>query len=129
MNNNMHIEHSKPMRRRFSVWSVAMAVVIGLGVAGSAAVSAQATAGSVFGRAPAGQAVTAKSNISGLTRHVKADAKGRYNISALPVGVYTVTMGEDGGAMQKQLNVQVTVGRGSKVDFSCPQDQCAASNQ
>lgn len=131
MNKSIHIEHSQSMRRRpSSAWGLAMAVLIAVsGAAGTAAVSAQSTAGSVFGHAPAGQAVTAKSNISGLTRHVKADSKGRYNISALPVGTYTVIMGEEGGAIEKQLNVPVTVGRGSKVDFSCPQDQCAAGNQ
>lgn len=129
MNNSMHIEHNHPMRRRaFSVWSLAMAVIIGIGgVAGSAAVNAQATAGNVFGIAPAGQTITAKSTTTGLTRHVKADPKGRYNIGALPVGVYTVTLEKDGSAVQRHTNVPLTVGRGSKVDFMCPQDQCTES--
>lgn len=133
MNNSMHIENNRPMRRRaFSVWSLAMAAIIGIGgVAGSAAVNAQATAGTVFGIAPAGQTVTAKSVTNGFSRHVTVDAKGRYNIGALPVGVYTVTLAKDGTPVQQRNNVPLTVGRGIKVDFACAQDQCAesASNQ
>lgn len=129
MNNSMHIKHNHPMRRRaFSVWNLAMAVIIGIGgVVGSAAVNAQSTAGNVFGIAPAGQTITAKSTTTGLSRHVQADAKGRYNIGALPVGVYTVTLEKDGTPVVQHNNVQLTVGRGIKVDFPCSQGQCTES--
>jgi hypothetical protein len=132
MNNSMYIEHSSVRRRTFSLWSLVMATIIGIGgIAGSAAVSAQATASNVFGIAPAGDTVTAKSNMSRLSRQVKVDAEGRYNIRSLPVGVYTVTLEKDGNAVEQHDNVPLTVGRGSKVDFPCPQNQCAesASNQ
>jgi len=127
---NMNTENNHSARRHgFSAWSLALAVIIGIGgVAGSAAVSAQATAGNVFGIAPAGQTVAAKSITSGLSRHVTVDAKGRYNISALPVGTYTVTLEKDGAPVLRHENVPITVGRGVKVDL-CPQDQCAGSNQ
>jgi hypothetical protein len=127
----MNIENNQSARSRgFSAWSLALAIIIGIGgVAGSAAVKAQATAGSVFGYAPAGQTVLAKSVTNGLSRHVTVDAKGRYNIGALPVGTYTVTLEKDGTPVTQHNNVPITVGRGSKVDFPCPQDQCAASNQ
>jgi len=127
--NSMHIEHNRPVRRRgLSAWSLAVAVVIG---AGSVAVNAQSTAGHVFGAAPAGQTIMAKSTTSGLSRHVKADAKGRYTLAALPVGVYTVTLEKDGRAVEQRSNVKLVVGRGIKVDFTCPQEGCAesASNQ
>jgi hypothetical protein len=125
MNSSTHIERSRPVRRNgFSAWSLAMAVVIG---AGSIAVNAQSTAGHVFGAAPAGQTITAKSTTSGLSRHVKADDKGRYILSALPVGTYTVTLEKDGRAVEQQQNVKLVVGRGIKVDFTCPQSGCAQS--
>jgi hypothetical protein len=129
MNNSMHIRHNHSLRRRaFSVRSLAMAAIIGIGgIAGSAAVNAQATATNIFGIAPAGQTVMAKSNTSGFNRHVKVGADGRYNIRALPVGVYTVTLEKDGNATEEHNNVALTVGRGSKVDFPCPQSQCAES--
>jgi Zn-dependent alcohol dehydrogenase len=126
----MNIENNHSVRRRgASAWSLALAVLIGIGgVAGSAAVQAQATAGNVFGIAPAGQTVIAKSVTNGLSRHVTVDAKGRYNIGALPVGTYTVTLEKDGAPVLRHENIPVVVGRGIKVDL-CPQDQCAGSNQ
>jgi hypothetical protein len=126
----MNIENNHLVRRRGpSAWNVAMALVIGIaGATGSAAVNAQATAGNVFGIAPAGQTITAKSVTSGLSRQVTVDAKGRYNIGALPVGTYTVTLEKDGVPVLRHNNVPITVGRGAKVDL-CPQDQCAVSNQ
>jgi hypothetical protein len=108
MNNSMHIEHNPMRRRAFSVWSLAMATIIGIG-------------------APAGDTVTAKSNISRLSRQVKVDAEGRYSIRSLPVGVYMVTLEKDGNAVEQHDNVPLTVGRSSKVDFPCPQNQCAES--
>ena len=125
MNNNMHIEHHRSVRRRgLSVWGLAVAVVIG---AGSVAANAQSTAGSVFGVAPAGQTITAKNTTNGLSRHITVDAKGRYTLGALPVGVYTVTLEKDGQAVEQRSDVKLVVGRGIKVDFSCPQDGCAKS--
>ena len=103
-----------------------MVAVIGVcGAAGSAAIHAQATAGNVFGKAPAGDTITAQSTTSGVQRQVQADAKGRYSISQLPVGVYTVTLEEDGRPVVKHVNVPVVVGRGIQVDFDCAQGQCA----
>lgn len=110
---------------RFSLRSLVTAAVIGVcGMAGSAAVYAQSTAGSIFGKAPAGDTVRAKSTTTGTQRHVEVDAKGRYTMSSLPNGVYTVTLEENGVAVVKHLNVQVIVGRGITVDFDCAQAQC-----
>lgn len=124
MNNNSPSNN----RRGFSLSlrSLAVAAVIGLcGVAGSTAVHAQATAGNVFGKAPAGDTITAHSTTTGLERQAQADAKGRYSIGPLPVGVYTVTLEENGRPVVKHVNVPVVVGRGIKVDFDCVQGQCA----
>ena len=127
MNNNSSLSSNRPRHRRgFSLQSLAMAAVIGVcGAAGSAAVHAQATAGHVFGQAPAGDTISAQSTTSGFQRQVQADAKGRYSIGPLPVGVYTVTLEENGRPVVKHVNVPVIVGRGMKVDFDCDQGQCA----
>lgn len=110
---------------RFSLRGLITAAVIGVcGMAGSAAVNAQATAGSIFGKAPAGDTVRAKSMTTGLQRHVEVDAKGRYTMGSLPVGVYTVTLEENGTPKVKHLNVGVVVGRGANVDFDCTQAEC-----
>jgi len=127
MNNNSSLSSNRPRHRRsFSLQSLAMAAVIGVcGAAGSAAVHAQATAGHVFGQAPAGDTISAQSTTSGFQRQVQADAKGRYSIGPLPVGVYTVTLEENDRPVVKHVNVPVVVGRGIKVDFDCDQGQCA----
>lgn len=117
------------LRRRaaFSAWGLAMAAVLGIyGVAGSVAVHAQATVGNVFGWAPAGQTITVHST-SGVHRHVKANAKGRYSIGSLPMGIYTVALEKDGNVVDTRSNIKLTVGRGAEVDFACAQDQCAES--
>ncbi len=127
MNNNksLSVNHSRH-RHSNAARRLAMAIVIGVcGAAGSAAVYAQSTSGTVFGKAPAGDTVTAKSTTSGLERHDQADAKGRYSIGPLPTGTYTVTLVENGKPVIKHVNVPVVVGRGIKVDFDCVQGQCA----
>ena len=61
---------------------------------------------------------------NGMQRHVEVDEKGRYMLSSLPVGVYTVTLEENGKPVVKHPNVGVIVNRGIKVDFDCAQGQC-----
>jgi hypothetical protein len=116
----------KPSSRKHGFFRGAMlATVVSLcGVAGSAAVHAQATAGEVFGKAPAGDTVSAKSTTNGVQRTVQVDAKGRYTIRALPVGVYNVTLMENGHAVLQHAKVPVVVGRGIKVDLDCAQIKC-----
>lgn len=122
-----HFSSPSPRRfhQRFSFRGLAVAAVMGVfGMVGSAAVQAQATAGNIFGKAPAGDTVRAKSTTNGMQRHVEVDAKGRYSIGALPVGIYTVTLEENGKAVVEHPNVRVIVNRGMKVDFDCAQGQC-----
>ena len=123
MNTSVSI-HPSSRKNRF-IRNAALAAVVGLcGLAGSAAVYAQSTAGDVFGKAPAGDSVFAKSATNGTQREAQVDAKGRYAIRSLPIGVYTVTLKANGQAVAKHLNVPVVVGRGIKVDFDCAQGQC-----
>ncbi|WP_426688686.1 carboxypeptidase-like regulatory domain-containing protein [Rhodanobacter ginsengiterrae] len=127
MNNSHSPSSNRPRHRRgLSIKTLAMALVISVcGVAGTSTVYAQATVGSIFGKAPAGDTVTAKSMTSGLQRDDQADAKGRYDIGHLPTGTYTVTLMQNGQPVVKHVNVPVVVGRGIKVDFDCAQSQCA----
>lgn len=112
-------------RRGISLLSLTMATV--LGVFGAVAtVNAQATAGSIFGKAPAGQTISAKSSTNGMQRHVKADAKGRYSLRSLPIGTYNVVLEKNGQPIVKHLNVNVMVGRGSEVDFDCAKNECGS---
>lgn len=123
--NHFSFPSPHPIQRRFSLRGLAIAAVIGVcGMAGSAAVNAQATTGNIFGKAPAGDTVSAKSTTNGMHRHAKVDSKGRYTIGSLPVGVYTVTLEENGTPVVKHLDVGVIVNRGINVDFDCAQGEC-----
>jgi len=128
MKNTRYIEINRPKRRlSYSMWSLALPIVLGVyGAAGLTSAHAQETSGQIFGAAPAGESVTAKST-SGTHRHVKVNAKGRYSIGSVPAGVYTVALEKDGKAVETRSNIPVTVGRGSEIDFACAQDQCAES--
>ena len=73
--------------------------------------------GSIFGTGvQPGATVVVKSKDTGLERQVTADASGRYSAGSLPVGQYTVTVQQDGGAVA-QRDVQVVLGAGSEVSF------------
>ena len=99
---------------------LAFAGVIGLlAVAGISTAGAQETSGSIFGKAPAGDSVTVRSDMTGAGRTVTVDSTGRYFAHALPMGPYTVTLKQNGQAIAKHLKVPVNVGRGVEVDFKC----------
>lgn len=108
-------------------WSLALAAMLGVfGAAGSATVHAQATAGSLFGKAPAGSVISIHNMTSGNKREIHVDGTGRYAFRALPVGIYSVTLEENGQATVQHPKVPVVVGRGIEVDFPCAQAQCEA---
>ena len=87
-----------------------VAMAAGMCLAG--VVFAQSTTGSINGSAPAGTTVTVTSG-SGVSRTVTADAQGRYNVSQLPIGDYTVEA--KGIGSQK---ITVTVGSSANVSFT-----------
>ena len=104
---------------------LALAGVIGaFAVAGISTASAQATAGDVFGKAPAGYSVAVRGDTTGVGRTVTVAASGRYFAHALPMGTYTVTLKQSDQDVAKHLNVPVVVGRGIEVDFNCSEIKC-----
>jgi hypothetical protein len=88
-----------------------------------AAAQAQETGATIFGWAPAGQTVTVKGT-SGAHRQTTVKDTGRYSISRLPLGTYTVTLEKDGKEIDVRRNIGLQVGRGAEVDFACPADHC-----
>jgi hypothetical protein len=125
MNTTQHVQsHSRTSRVRASLYGFATMAVL-CAAALPAATYAQSTTANIFGKAPAGETVIARSS-SGLHRDAKANARGLYKITSLPAGDYTVTLEKDGQTVDKQSNVALIVGRGAEVDFACPNDQCAS---
>ncbi|URL58740.1 TonB-dependent receptor [Luteibacter flocculans] len=105
--------------------SLALALAIGLG--GSGLAVAQSTVGAIFGSATPGQTVTATS-ASGVTRTVTVDQSGRYTISSLPVGNYTVSLSSGGSTVSTRDNVGIRVGSGTEVSFNNPTNAGAAQD-
>ena len=92
-----------------------LAIGLGLCLVGTGAL-AQSTTGSIFGQAKAGETIVVK-GASGITRQVEVGADGRYNISTLPVGSYTVTLQRGDQMVDSRSNVSLRVGSGTEVSF------------
>ena len=119
-----------PVSRRLGR-SLMLAGIAGVfALAGVSTASAQATTGSVFGKAPAGYTVSVRSAATGAGRTVHVDSAGRYSARELPNGIYTVTLQDKDQPVVKHPGVQVIVGRGVEVDFDCSKLNCGevASN-
>jgi carboxypeptidase family protein len=89
----------------------------------AAALSAQATTGSIEGRIdvavgrPRAQ-VYVRDRSSGATRQATTDARGRYRVLALGPGVYDVTVRALGYAPQIRTSVGVTLGERTTLDLT-----------
>ncbi|REM08630.1 carboxypeptidase regulatory-like domain-containing protein, partial [Mycobacterium tuberculosis] len=79
---------------------------------------AQSTTGAIAGQAPpSAQRIFVRSD-TGLTREVTVDARGRYTISQLPLGRYSVEARDaDGKVLQTSQDVALTVGTSTEVSF------------
>src|SRR5690348_16593535 len=112
--------------RRALAWNTALAAVVGIyAAAGPATVHAAETTGRVFGQAPAGATVMVSSPEFAIQRRVPVDAHGRYLASWLPIGIYEVTVVDNGQPLVKHPSVQIYVDRGSRVDFACAEGRCS----
>ena len=114
--------HSLPRRLARGLASACVMGVLSMACISTA--SAQSTTGAVVGKAPAGDSITVHSDATGASRTVTVDANGRYSAPNIPLGTYTVTLAQDGQAIAKHLHVPVSVGRSSKVDFTCGEIKC-----
>lgn len=119
---NRHHDGRKTFRG--SILAAGMLVSL-CGAAGFGPANAQATSGRIFGHAPAGETVIAQ-NATGLKRHVTVKSGGRYTITSLPAGIYTVVLEKKGTAVDTRKNIPIGASSGSQVDFACPQDKCDA---
>ncbi|WP_426687895.1 TonB-dependent receptor [Rhodanobacter ginsengiterrae] len=111
---------SSHQKKRSPLWRhTALVLALNMSLGGVAV--AQSTSGSIFGQAPAaaGETVVA-TNSSGLTREVAVDSSGRYQISNLPVGIYTVSLKRDGAVIDLRQNVALSPGAGAAVAFTAP---------
>ena len=76
------------------------------------------TAGSVFGQASVGDKVQIENPATGFSRTISVGSDGQYRASALPTGVYKVTLERADGSRQVRENVAVNVGTGTSVNFA-----------
>lgn len=112
--------------RRSMIRNLALVAVAGLcATAGISAARAAETTGRVFGQAPSNATVLVSSPEFAIQRKIPVGADGRYMASWLPIGVYEVTVIDNGQALVRHPSVQVFVDRGSRVDFSCANGQCS----
>ena len=93
------------------------ALTVALGLCFAGGVHAQSTTGSIYGNVPSGEGTTVVvRNESGLSRTATADGSGRYNITSLPIGTYTVTV-ERAGQVVGTRTVVVRAGAGADASF------------
>jgi hypothetical protein len=119
--------NSHKTRKNPFAWKLMTALALCLcGMAAFSSAYAQATNSSIIGKAPEGVTIAAHSD-TGIGRHGTANGKGRYTLSSLPPGVYTVTLQKDGNTLATQSNVPLFAGKAVEVDFDCANDQCTAS--
>ena len=78
--------------------TLALSLGLGLGLVGTSAL-AQNVTGAIFGQISGqhGDTVTIRNVNTGFERSIPVDSAGRYRISSLPVGDYTVTLNNEAG--------------------------------
>lgn len=94
------------------------ALSIALGMCFANTVYAQATTGSVFGQASAGDTIIVENTATGFTREISANADGSFRALSLPTGPYKVTVKHADGTSQVRESVNVSGGVGTAVTFT-----------
>ena len=96
----------------------ALALALGMSLAGTAMAQSNAS-GVIFGRsAEAGSTIHIENLDTGFARDIGVDADGRYRAASLPVGRYKVSVQKDGKTLESRDNVQVALGGGVDVSFT-----------
>ncbi len=97
------------------------ALTAALGLCFASGVQAQSnTTGSVFGQAEAGSVILIEGE-TGIGREIAVDADGRYRVTALPTGTYTVSEVRNGQTVGSRT-VRVAIASGTEVSFVGPSD-------
>lgn len=81
---------------------------------------AQQSAGAISGRGAKGDVVTVENRDINVSRQLKLDADGNFQVSNLPAGTYQVTLTRANGTKQT-LQLVVSAGGGSFADFGATQ--------
>ena len=102
----------------------ALAAALSMSFAG--AVMAQSTSGNIFGQATPGDTITVSSAATGVTRDAAVDSSGRYRVTNLPLGTYTVTLKKDGAVVGTRENVALAPNAGTPVNFAAESTQLSA---
>lgn len=95
--------------------TIAFTAAVGSMAVAPAAYAQSQTAGSVNGSAAPGAVITVANKAIGLTRTVTVGTDGKYQISQLPAGTYTLTSSAN-GATETQT-VTVFAGQGAAANF------------
>ena len=65
-----------------------------------------------------GANVTIRNEETGGERHLTSDGAGAYAAPSIPIGIYTISVTEDGFAPQTRKDVSLTVGQATRVDIT-----------
>ncbi len=112
---------------RKTVVARSLALAFGIGMAGMAftpAVLAQSnTTGTIYGTvaSSAGAEVLVENKSTGFKRTVKLDANGKFNLSSVPTGTYSVSLVRNGAVVSKQEGVEVVLSQGVEVSLGATQ--------
>lgn len=108
-----------PNKLQHRTWRRSM-VAAAAGLCLASVVMAQQSVGSINGRASKGDLVQVESKEIGVTRQVRLDADGSFQISQLPPGSYTVTRTRANGSKESTV-VYVAAGEGATASFAVTQ--------
>ena len=69
----------------------------------------------------AGAEVVIESKETGFKRTIKPEANGRFNMTSIPTGTYSVTLVRNGSVVSTQEGIEVRLSQGSEVTLSATQ--------
>ena len=100
-----------------------LAAAISLMLASSAVYAQSNTVGTIYGQAAdaKGSTLVVENAATGAKRTITLDDSGRFNVTALPAGLYKVTLMKGGAVVSTREGVEVRIGQGSELLFGAAQ--------